>query len=64
LLKKLNRGLTKQPPRAYNKVTNKKGDTKMEAILNEMMEWGASTIELLREAGLTPEEITEALADE
>lgn len=36
----------------------------MEAILNEMMEWGATTIELLMEAGLTPEEIAEALADE
>lgn len=36
----------------------------MEAMLNEMMEWGASTIELLMEAGLTPEEIAEVLADE
>lgn len=36
----------------------------MEEMLNEMMEWGASTIDLLMEAGLTPEEITEALADE
>lgn len=36
----------------------------MEAILKEMMEWGASTIELLMEAGLTSEEIAEALADE
>lgn len=36
----------------------------MEAILNEMIEWGASTIELLMEAGLTPEEIEEVLADE
>jgi len=36
----------------------------MEAILNEMMEWGASTIELLMEAGLIPEEVAEALADE
>lgn len=36
----------------------------MEEMLNEMMEWGASTVDLLMEAGLTPEEITEALADE
>lgn len=36
----------------------------MEEMLREMMEWGASTIELLKEAGLTPEEIAEALADE
>lgn len=36
----------------------------MGAILNEMMEWGASTIELLREAGLTEEEVAEVLADE
>lgn len=36
----------------------------MEEMLNEMMEWGASTIELLMEAGLTSEEIAEALADE
>lgn len=57
-------GLTKQPPRAYNKVTNKKGDTKMNEILKEMQKWGASTIELLREAGLTEEEVAEALADE
>lgn len=36
----------------------------MDAMLKEMMEWGASTIELLMEAGLTPEEIAEVLADE
>lgn len=36
----------------------------MEEMLNEMMEWGASTVDLLMEAGLTPEEIAEALADE
>ena len=36
----------------------------MEEMLNEMMEWGTSTIDLLQEAGLTPEEITETLADE
>lgn len=36
----------------------------MDAMLREMQEWGASTIELLIEAGLTPEEITEVLADE
>lgn len=36
----------------------------MEEMLKEMTEWGASTIELLKEAGLTPEEIAEALADE
>ena len=36
----------------------------MDEMLNEMMEWGASTIELLMEAGLTPEEIAKALADE
>ena len=36
----------------------------MEEMLNEMMEWGATTIDLLMEVGLTPEEITEALADE
>lgn len=36
----------------------------MEEMLNEMMEWGASTIDLLKEAGLTSEEITEVLADE
>lgn len=36
----------------------------MEEMLREMMEWGASTIDLLMEAGLTPEEITEVLADE
>lgn len=36
----------------------------MDEMLREMMEWGASTIELLMEAGLTPEEIAEALADE
>ena len=35
----------------------------MEAIY-EMMKWGASTIELLKEAGLTEEEVAEALADE
>ena len=29
-----------------------------------MIEWGATTIELLIEAGLTPEEVAEALADE
>lgn len=29
-----------------------------------MIEWGATVIELLREAGLTPEEVAEALADE
>jgi hypothetical protein len=42
----------------------KRGDTKMEAIFNEMENWGATTIDLLMEAGLTPEEIAEALADE
>lgn len=36
----------------------------MDEMLREMMEWGASTIELLMEAGLTSEEIAEALADE
>lgn len=36
----------------------------MDEMLREMMEWGASTIELLMEAELTPEEIVEALADE
>lgn len=36
----------------------------MDAMLREMQEWGASTIELLMEAGLTPEEIEEVLADE
>ena len=36
----------------------------MDAMLKEMQEWGASTIELLMEAGLTPEEIAEVLADE
>lgn len=29
-----------------------------------MIEWGATTIELLMEAGLTPEEVAETLADE
>lgn len=29
-----------------------------------MIEWGATVTELLMEAGLTPEEIAEALADE
>lgn len=29
-----------------------------------MIEWGATTIELLMEAGLTPEEVAEVLADE
>lgn len=29
-----------------------------------MIEWGATTMELLMEAGLTPEEVAEALADE
>lgn len=33
----------------------------METII---IEWGATTIELLMEAGLTPEEVAEALADE
>ena len=42
----------------------RKGDIKMEAIFNEMENWGATTIDLLMEAGLTPEEIAEALADE
>ena len=41
-----------------------KEDQGMEEILREMMEWGASTIDLFKEAGLTPEEIAEALADE
>ena len=45
----------------YNKGTNKKGENKMETI---MIEWGATTTELLMEAGLTPEEVAEALADE
>jgi len=36
----------------------------MDAMLKEMQEWGASTIELLREAGLTEEEVAEVLADE
>lgn len=36
----------------------------MEIILKEMQAWGASTLELLKEAGLTEEEIAEALADE
>lgn len=36
----------------------------MNEILKEMQAWGASTIELLREAGLTEEEVAEALADE
>ena len=36
----------------------------MNEMLKEMQEWGASTIELLMEAGLTPEEIEEVLADE
>lgn len=29
-----------------------------------MIEWGATTMELLMEAGLTPEEVAEMLADE
>lgn len=29
-----------------------------------MIEWGATTMELLMEAGLTPKEVAEALADE
>ena len=36
----------------------------MNEILKEMQAWGASTIELLREAGLTEEEVAEVLADE
>ena len=36
----------------------------MEAIFNEMENWGAIMIDLLMEAGLTPEEVAEALADE
>lgn len=36
----------------------------MDAMLKEMQEWGASTTELLREAGLTEEEVAEVLADE
>lgn len=36
----------------------------MDAMLREMQELGASVIELLMEAGLTPEEIDEVLADE
>lgn len=36
----------------------------MNENLNEMMKWGASTIDILKEVGFTEEEITEALADE
>jgi len=39
----------------------------MNENLNEMMEWGASTIDLLKEVGFTEEEISEvleSLADE
>ena len=36
----------------------------MNEILKEMEEWGASVMEMLIEAGLTSEEIIEALADE
>lgn len=36
----------------------------MNEILKEMEGWGASVVEMLIEAGLTPEEVAEALADE